>query len=1548
MGYLYQLIPNAFTILSDSYAKIGEIGNDIATLEANSPRQPVLENQLIHCSSLFYLVNSLIVLNDDGDAIIGIDADADLINALLTQLREACGLNSLNQFPTPLTILDFNSVNGSTYPVGGLGAILQSNGATYLPLEMGAPGTVLTASPTGLVWSVAVGNGIPSGGTTGQYLEKIDNTSYNVQWATLTVSKITDLTASAAEINILDGVIGVSTAEINYLANVTSDIQTQFNNKLSTSLDDGKIWIGNGSNIATAVVPSGVIAISDSGVFSIVDGSIVDADISAIAGINRMKMASGIAYRLVVNDATGVMSDAAVIVASRVLVSDANGVPTNSGVTTTTLGFLDASSSIQTQLNTKLTVSLTSPAQGDMLYYNGTNWINFTVGTNGQVLTSNGTIPVWGSATANGLPTGGTSNQILRKIDATNYNTEWHTLVLADVTDVSATSTELNLLSGLTVSSSVINYLSGATNNIQTQLNAKLDNNLAFHAIYVGGAANTALQVSPGTDGSVLTIVSGHPTWQTPPPPGNVSGPVSSTDNALVRWNLTAGDSIQNSGIILDDSNNMLFPTGTAIRTNTSAGNTLLLQAYDVDGTTYVTFATLTANNTPSFDLNTNTTIGTAYPYRMGGTDVALADGGTGASLADPNADRILFWDDSAGQVTWLTVGTNLSITGTTINATGGGGGGSVNSVNGTTDRIDISGTATDPIVDIAATYIGQTSIETLGVISAGTWQADVVDYPYGGTGLSVLGTALQVLRVNAGVTALEYATVNSGHIIEAAGVPQTQRANLNIYSGLSAFDNSPDTDVVWGGQLTQNTEIGGATGTYSISFGTNSGFDRLNFFNVVVTDSGIDGGILLQTNLSQGIFISGTTAGAGKILLNADQTRVTSPFVLAGYATGALPTASSHSRGVVYDTTTNTVKFSNGSAWANIANAGTVTSIDVSGGVTGLTFSGGPITSSGTITMAGVLDADNGGTGQSSYTIGDLLYASTTTVLSKLAAVTAGSYLRSAGTGTAPVWSTTTLPNSATTGDILHASASNTYSNLAAVAAGSYLRSAGTGTAPVWSTTTLPNSATIGDLLYASASNVYSNLTAVAAGSYLRSAGTGTAPVWSTITLPNAVTTGDIWYGSATSTISALAIGTANQLLGVNNGGTNIEYKTASNGLTPASGTLKWGGALTAATSITGAFAIDFTNNAPGHKFDGTYTTTANNQAHWLHTGIFTTRATVSDTFTAYSFTPSLAAGATNQNLVAVRINPTWSTTNAPNTVGLWITVGSGDTGALPLYIETTAGARLFQFNAAATLSIGSTGTASIAAQSNGSGSATGRGPVFGTTVSSSNTVGFMFAQNSTNINGLSGTNKWIRSSVFTYNPTTNTGSPSLAVFEMSPTINQTSTATGPVTFFECKPVLTSALGTLTAFVYDPAITTVSGTHYGVLVVPTGCLNGWGIATPNVTMDINGGLALRQTTKTQITANQDNYAIGAQTAFRMSSDASRNVTGLTGGFDGKILTIRNVGSFNIVFTHEDAASTAANRITSSTAGNITLAANGCLTLQYDATTSRWFDLAIR
>jgi hypothetical protein len=55
--------------------------------------------------------------------------------------------------------------------------------------------------------------------------------------------------------------------------------------------------------------------------------------------------------------------------------------------------------------------------------------------------------------------------------------------------------------------------------------------------------------------------------------------------------------------------------------------------------------------------------------------------------------------------------------------------------------------------------------------------------------------------------------------------------------------------------------------------------------------------------------------------------------------------------------------------------------------------------------TIAGLLAEDSGGTGQTSYTVGDLLYASGATTLSKLADVATGNALISGGVATAPGW---------------------------------------------------------------------------------------------------------------------------------------------------------------------------------------------------------------------------------------------------------------------------------------------------------------------------------------------------------------------------------------------------------------------------------------------------------------------------------------------------------------------------------------------------------------
>jgi hypothetical protein len=99
---------------------------------------------------------------------------------------------------------------------------------------------------------------------------------------------------------------------------------------------------------------------------------------------------------------------------------------------------------------------------------------------------------------------------------------------------------------------------------------------------------------------------------------------------------------------------------------------------------------------------------------------VALAYGGTQTVLSAPAADAFFFWDQSSAAARFVTLGTNLSY-------------------DDATSRIRV----TSPITST-------------------TWQGNTIQIAYGGTGLTTLGSALQVLRVNAGGTELEYATISS------------------------------------------------------------------------------------------------------------------------------------------------------------------------------------------------------------------------------------------------------------------------------------------------------------------------------------------------------------------------------------------------------------------------------------------------------------------------------------------------------------------------------------------------------------------------------------------------------------------------------------------------------------------------------------------------------------------------------------------------------------------------------------------------------------------
>jgi hypothetical protein len=168
----------------------------------------------------------------------------DLIDTLaaLPDRGEAGGNIVLNGVGAPSEGIGLNGdfyINSSNYDIYGPKTSGSWGSATSLIGPTGATGSAGATGATGATGSAGTngtngtngatgdtgpaGPGVASGGTTGQYLTKVDGTNYNTQWSTLDLSGKQDV------------VVDVSSTEIGYLNGVTSAIQTQLNAKATPS-----------------------------------------------------------------------------------------------------------------------------------------------------------------------------------------------------------------------------------------------------------------------------------------------------------------------------------------------------------------------------------------------------------------------------------------------------------------------------------------------------------------------------------------------------------------------------------------------------------------------------------------------------------------------------------------------------------------------------------------------------------------------------------------------------------------------------------------------------------------------------------------------------------------------------------------------------------------------------------------------------------------------------------------------------------------------------------------------------------------------------------------------------------------------------------------------------------------------------------------------------------------------------------------------------------------------------------------------------------------
>lgn len=274
---------------------------------------------------------------------------------------------------------------------------------------------------------------------------------------------------------------------------------------------------------------------------------------------------------------------------------------------------------------------------------------------------------------------------------------------------------------------------------------------------------------------------------------------------------------------------------------------------------------------------------------------------------------------------------------------------------------------------------------------------------------------------------------------------------------------------------------------------------------------------------------------------------------------------------------------------------AGGVSSVNVSGGTTGLTTSGGPIVSSGTITLGGTLSVSNGGTGSTTS-------AGALTNLLPTQTGNSGKFLTTDGTNTS--WSVTggglsvtddTTTNAtryltftnATSGTITSenvASTKLTFNPSSGALSSTTFVGALTGNASSATiATTASNVAggSAGALLYQSSSGNTTFLSIGSNGQYLTLA--GGVPVWSSLSPVTSFSAGTTGFTPNTATTGAV---TLSGTLNVANGGTGVTTSTGASSvvLRDANSNITFNNTLPGYTTTTTASGTTTLTNASSY----------------------------------------------------------------------------------------------------------------------------------------------------------------------------------------------------------------------------------------------------------------------------------------------------------------------------------------------------------------------------
>ncbi len=279
----------------------------------------------------------------------------------------------------------------------------------------------------------------------------------NITGAAATVTTA-NLTAARVVVSDANGQLGnslVTTTTLSYL-DATSSIQTQLNAKQATI-------VGAASSVVTANLGPSTVVIADA------NGKLTNAAVTATT-LGYLDATSSVQTQLNAKQATIVGAASSVVTAnlgpSTVVIADGSGKLTNAAVTATTLGYLDATSSVQTQLNAKQ-ATIVGAASSVVTANLGPSTVVIADGS-GKLANSAVTATTLGYLDA----TSSVQTQLNDK--QANVTGAATTIVSSNLTASRALASDgSGKVAVSTVTAAELGYLTGVTSNVQTQLDAK-------------------------------------------------------------------------------------------------------------------------------------------------------------------------------------------------------------------------------------------------------------------------------------------------------------------------------------------------------------------------------------------------------------------------------------------------------------------------------------------------------------------------------------------------------------------------------------------------------------------------------------------------------------------------------------------------------------------------------------------------------------------------------------------------------------------------------------------------------------------------------------------------------------------------------------------------------------------------------------------------------------------------------------------------------------------------------------------------------------------